>query len=40
MRVLLSMYGSRGDVGPMVGLAVLLGALGRAGVRRRGGRGM
>ena len=26
MRVLLSMYGSRGDVEPMVGLAVQLGA--------------
>jgi vancomycin aglycone glucosyltransferase len=28
MRVLLSTYGSRGDVEPMVGLAVQLGALG------------
>ena len=28
MRVLLSTYGSRGDVGPMVGLAVQLRALG------------
>jgi vancomycin aglycone glucosyltransferase len=28
MRVLLSTYGSRGDVGPMVGLAVRLRALG------------
>jgi hypothetical protein len=28
MRVLLSTYGSRGDVEPMVGLAMQLGALG------------
>ena len=28
MRVLLSTYGSRGDVEPMLGLAVQLGALG------------
>ncbi len=28
MRVLLSMYGSRGDIEPMVGLAVQLRALG------------
>lgn len=28
MRVLLSMYGSHGDVEPMVGLAVQLGAVG------------
>jgi vancomycin aglycone glucosyltransferase len=28
MRVLLSTYGSRGDVEPMVGIALLLGALG------------
>ena len=28
MRVLLSMYGSRGDLEPMVGLAVPLGAVG------------
>ena len=28
MRVLLSMYGGRGDVGPLVGLAVRLRALG------------
>jgi hypothetical protein len=31
MRVLLSMYGSRGDVEPMVGLAVQLRALGAEG---------
>ena len=30
MRVLLSTYGSRGDVEPMMGLAVQLGALGAA----------
>jgi hypothetical protein len=28
MRLLLSMYGSRGDLGPMAGLAVQLGAVG------------
>lgn len=31
MRVLLSTYGSRGDVEPMMGLAVQLGALGAEG---------
>jgi hypothetical protein len=38
MRVLLSTYGSRGDVEPMVGLAVRLRALGAEVRRSDGGR--
>jgi vancomycin aglycone glucosyltransferase len=36
MRVLLSTYGSHGDVEPMVGVAIKLGALGASGAMSTG----